>query len=479
MYNIYQPIPMYSSTVTVPANFVGVHWFGWPNYSTGNTPQPTNINYKSTYTWDWVGWGLSLNNWNLIETSVGTYNWTAIDTYMAAQGAAGKTVCYSSALMPSFYSQNPNTTGSPPPPAGPFGWAGPLTTTGSPSGLTALNTFITTVINRYISKGTPIKVWQAWQEPLFSGQFTEANLPVTTSQGSPSTLLTMTNTTGIVAGMGIYHAKIPNGTYVVSLVANTSVTISQASSSAVLTTDGNIRFSKAAEYWWGSAAQLVDMANVTYTAVKAADPTITVLSTSAEMPLPGVSSWWNTAGSTYPGVLGYQTCDQYGIDCFGYWPTNFQMGFDPYQPTYLGDAVNPTYPNISGLIAAIKTQMGANVKPIYVTSWGFSFVGTGPTSQAFRAYTPLQRKQFIARSLLEFAANGVQAVIIYGGDSNTYLGGGNVQLWSGDFVNDTNGVIAGINEFAANVPGKTILWAGVRGDGQMLARFTDGSIYVV
>ena len=46
-------------------------------------------------------------------------------------------------------------------------------------------------------------------------------------------------------------------------------------------------------------------------------------------------------------------------------------------------------------------------------------------------------------------------------------------------MNDTTGAMAGINEVAGVLPGKTITYLGVRADGQMFATFSDGTSYTI
>ena len=416
-------------------------------------------------------------DWAGIEQTQGVYNWTQLDLFIAGNAAAGKTICYSMLYIPSFYSQNQYVGGNQTPSLGLHGYGGPLTTSGSPSGFTGLTNFITALVARYKAKGTPIKYWQTYEEPSYPVTFNLVNQNATTNQGAASTTITMTNTSGIVAGMFAKDTSgfIPGNTTVVSVTANTSIVITKTPTSPILTTNP-LYFSSATGYFWGSASQLVDLAYVAYQAVKAADPSIIVWGPSAVGPaIPG--NWVTVAGTTYPAVIGAQTFDHYAVDEFGTWPTNFPRGYDPLQPLYSGDGL--LIPGITAFTAQIKANLGVNFKPLVNSSCGFSFNGQGPAAAAFRAMTALQRKQYVARTYLEYAANGYQKVLGYGGDANTYIAGGNSEIWFGDFVNDTTGVIAGINEVAAAIVGKTMTYLGVRADGQMYATFSDGTTYTV
>lgn len=471
---IFQPnTPINSGNVTVPKNFSGMAWSGWPNGLPGVTTATPPITWGTTYNNSYRAWTNGPTDWQQIETSQGVYNWTAMDEWVSAHYARGVDVCLSTFYCPYFYSANPATWASADP-VGSLGTGGPLTSLGR----TGWGNFITAAVSRYKARGTPLKYLQTWEEP-YASTITNVLLPVTTSQGAASVTLTMTNTTGIVAGMGVAHAKVPANTWVVSFVPNTSVTLNNATNSALLTTDGNLTFSSSGGYWWGTYADLIDACYVAYTAAKAADPNIIVLSPSISPPAESVAnlqSFWNGTGTVNTTIHGYQTCDWFGVDLFGYWSTNFPKGFDANTPQY---ATEIWPQNISTILETWVAAMGANVKPICITSLGFGYLGNSNASTIWKAATPLYRKQQYTRFLLEAAANGVKFVIPYSGDSWTWFGGGGFWIWSGDFINDTSGVVAGHNEFVSNVCGKTITFCGYKGDGSMFAAFTDGSTYSI
>lgn len=230
-------------------------------------------------------------------------------------------------------------------------------------------------------------------------------------------------------------------------------------------------------YWWGTQAEMVDLAHLGYTAAKSADSTITVLSPSASPPISGPSAWINTAGSTYPAVTGHQTYDEYGVDLFGYGPTKFQWGFDLVQSPYASQLSREG--TLSEIVTALRSQQGGNLKPLCITSLGGFYDGSGTLATYFNAQPAIYRKRFIARMILEAAALGVTRVIWYGADSWTTISGGGAKYFGADLVNDTQGSVAGFTEVAAAIQGKTMTWCGVRGDGQMLATFSDGSSYTI
>jgi hypothetical protein len=349
--------------------------------------------------------------WRQIETSAGVYNWTAMDAYVAGCYAAGIDAIFSCLYMPSFYSQNAATASN----YG-VGSGGPLTTTGSPSGLDGYYNFIKAMLVRYKGKGTPLKAVQFWEEPWWPT--------------SPSTPFITTS-----------------------------------------------------NYWWGTAAQLVDLCYRGSQACIDADalypglPATIRIAPSASPPVAKVSDYWSTAGTTYTTATGYNTCDVYGIDMFGYGPTNFNYGFDT-TVNYGNNAFLSQPFDVGTAIANARTQMGTNVKPITVTSWGIGFDGSSTLMSFVRSQSATYRRQWTARGMLQLAALGIQNCIVYGGDAYTTISGGNTKYFSGDYVNDTTGVVAGFNDIAA-IQGKTITFCGYRGDGQMIAAFTDGSTYTI
>lgn len=236
-------------------------------------------------------------------------------------------------------------------------------------------------------------------------------------------------------------------------------------------------------YWWGTQGDLVDLSYISYTAAKAVDSSIIVLSPSASPPTNATPTDWTTyTGTVNTTVHGYDTYDWYGVDLFGYTPTAFNWGLDVgTSPLYKANLSmsGGTQVKISDIIKSMKNSMGANLKPIACNSFGFSYVGDGINASSFRALSATKRKQWVARSLLEFAANGVPLVTIYGGDAYVSVGGGGAQMWAGDFVADTSGVIAGFKEAQTAIAGKTMTSCGYLLDGTMKATFTDGSSYTI
>lgn len=404
--------------VTVPADFAGAHFFGWPLLASAtgwtNVPKPTNLNCKVSYLFDWQGIAGGSLTWNTVEPTQGNYVWTDLDVFIADQANRGLSITYYLHFMPAWASANPTQASSIT--GANAGSGGPLTSTGR----TGLTNHITAVINRYKAKGTPIKYLSIWEEPSI-----------------PTTL-----------GLGT---------------------------------------------WWGTAGDLVDLSYTVYAAAKAADSTITLLAPSSASNNYGPNTWITSTGTVNTGVHGYDTYDWYSVDMFGYAPTAFQWGDDMTQAKFINQTsiINGSQ-SISTLINSCNTQMGAHVKPIAMVSGGYTGAWSPYAANIlalFRGKPALFRKQYIARSMLEAAALGMKQWVWYGVDADYTLGiatglpigttPANTDEFSGDFLADTNGVIAGFNEAASAISGKTMTFCGYKGDGSMFAAFNDGSTYSI
>lgn len=408
-----QYTPVNSGNVTVPKDFCGMAFIGWPSSGSVSGPvnPPNNLKYRHTVNDAWQintsSSTLSLSAWNQIETSSGVFNWNNLDTFIAGHAARGATVCFQNIWMPTFYSTNAATLWQ----NGYYGIGGPLNSAGQGTTFSAgvsggLYNFVYQTVLRYKNKGTPIKYWQSWVEPI---------LPATLGSGT----------------------------------------------------------------WWGSAGDLVDLCYWSYLAAKSADPTITVIgpATFDSSGNPSTSVFHNVTGTINTGIHGYQTFDEWGTDSYNVGPMNFSMSIDKASPYY---HLKSPY-DIQSWVTTLRSGMAGNIKPVSFSNIGISDnVGAG--NIAFAAFvqsqTPFWRKQWLARSMLTLAALGVTRACVWNYDYYVWTGG-NANFYFLDFVNDTTGVVAGFNEIADNVAGKTITFCGYKGDGSMIANFSDGSSYSI
>lgn len=97
----------------------------------------------------------------------------------------------------------------------------------------------------YLKKGYDCKVCNVLGSAIFVTGGSIFSLPVTTASSGTSTTVTMTNTSGIIAGQFVYGFGIAMGTYVVSVSANTSIVLSIT---AVTTLNQILTFASGAIY---------------------------------------------------------------------------------------------------------------------------------------------------------------------------------------------------------------------------------------
>ena len=148
----------------IPNTFFGMHV---NRFETGVFPYPT-IPFSGYRTLD------SSILWSDLETSAGTYDFTRINTRLAAAQAAGVDVVYSIYNTPSFHSSKPtDTTCATTPNTGPGGCDPPVDVNPDGSGTDAsLIAFLTALVN---DVGTQIKYYEIWNEVNITIEWTGTN----------------------------------------------------------------------------------------------------------------------------------------------------------------------------------------------------------------------------------------------------------------------------------------------------------------
>jgi hypothetical protein len=148
---------VWTGTTVVPTKYIGIHAHRWPEGS----PLSTAPNYG-------CGIARSLDygppvggyQWRHIEPTDGAYSWSAMDAWCDAHYAAGRDLIWAMYGCPTWAAQAKwqATTDL-------YGYAGG----GSPAASQASVTdFVSTLVTRYVNRGTPIKYLEIWNEPSFA-----------------------------------------------------------------------------------------------------------------------------------------------------------------------------------------------------------------------------------------------------------------------------------------------------------------------
>jgi hypothetical protein len=113
------------------------------------TPQ---VSFGTARTWDTTG-----VSWPDISPTSGTYNWSALDSFLAINQAEGRDVIYTLGRIPAWASTQPNNSACS---YGPGQCA--------PPDLTDWQNFITALVTHSAGR---IKYWEIWNEPNESGTY--------------------------------------------------------------------------------------------------------------------------------------------------------------------------------------------------------------------------------------------------------------------------------------------------------------------
>lgn len=143
-----------TSPVTVPRDFLGMHFHRWPE-GKPVSPAPT-YGYGAVRSHDYR------IAWNNINTAKGQYDWARMDNWVQVHSAARQTLLYTLYGTPTWASSMPTH----PDAYGAMGGAAP------PKDLTTLSDFIRALLTRYNSGGKKqIRFMETWNEPGFKQDF--------------------------------------------------------------------------------------------------------------------------------------------------------------------------------------------------------------------------------------------------------------------------------------------------------------------
>ena len=154
---------IFAGTLSVPSRFAGMHYHS----------QVPPILHGLVRNVDCSGC-----HWSDIEVAPGSYQWKALDAFVATAFAAGRDVVYCFLATPNWASARPTE-------AGHYN-AGSDAEPGDP---VLLGQFAAAVAARYVALGTPIHAFEIWNEPKFDdgGGVAQGNY----FTGTPSSLAKM------------------------------------------------------------------------------------------------------------------------------------------------------------------------------------------------------------------------------------------------------------------------------------------------
>lgn len=360
--------------------------------------------------------------WNTIETSAGIYSsgaLTTLDSIITFQRQNGVTIHGGMYATPLFYADD--TTNNPNfhdhATLGPWNFQGEGA---FPTSLAAVTNFVTMIINRYNKPGG------AWYDANFA-----------------------------TLGKGIQFWETWNEPNMLSL-GNAATSSGQ----------------KVTSFWWGTPGQTTDMCYTQYAAIKAADPSVVVLSPgfAATAPAGALNTFLTTAGIANPTKTGLLSCDAIAYHPYFMGPPGFYFG-TLFTPSNGGSIVSGTF-GVATWASWLKQN--GYMLPLYINEWGFDSGSATTNEVAWYAQSATFKYNWIARTFMCAAACGAKCVMPWNW-SETGGSSGN----SGDWQADTNGVQKAYNDFAANVVGKTIVSGTYVLNGPVTLNFSDGTSWTV
>lgn len=223
-------------------------------------------------------------------------------------------------------------------------------------------------------------------------------------------------------------------------------------------------------YEWSTEGQFVDKLWTAYSALKAADSTLTVLS-------PGFFRLDNLNDSNFAGlgylhgVFGTVNTTKRGTDCYTGLATH-QYSVVPEGSAVSGKgSVNSL--QYGGVRAYRDLVRGgtAITGPIHITEMGFS-AGVDWEQTLFFAKTATYRESFIQCVYIDAMLAGVSSVHPWSYSNSSNL--------AGNLSTDDPGVISGLRKLYNAVAGKTIVSpSGITPSGGRFLTFSDGNAYTV
>jgi hypothetical protein len=427
------PFPFTGLPVTVPSDFVGLTFRGWP-ITDGSFRQevpfpstvsvaPTTLGYGHVRLWAAAG---GVDIWRRIETSPGSFNWANLDTVITQHRTDGKSVLFEIYGPPATYlaAGNPNAgvndtfslpgaqcyPGQTSTATGGTGGSSSvtLTTTASSSGV---NLAVGTIISGTgVTAGTTIAAIgtavngvgtyiMSVANTITAGTTITAHLGLTALKTFITTLITRYNNSG--GAWRLAHGGLGKG-----------IQFLECWNEAVNPTNADGNASGNFGYWTGTNNQLVDCAQVVYATAKGIDAAITVLSPSS-YDCTWTQTWLGAAGNVYNTKTGGTSCDAVALHIY-------TKGL-PYTSSTDGagvtsDILQSYYEGYSNIKVCVAAAGYPNI-PIYITEAGYGYTvdPTNPTQYllACNNWSDDQKYKYWARIMMFCAAWGYKQFCTY------------------------------------------------------------------
>ena len=173
------------------------------------------------------------------------------------------------------------------------------------------------------------------------------------------------------------------------------------------------------QFWLGTAAQLVSLAQAVYTATKAADPTIQVL-TPGFASSPTLTAYLTAGGGQWADGIAWHPYGHHSLQTTGVPDPSGEWG--NYSLDILAPESDPNHFSINGIRALADAHPSAAGKPLYITEFGVGAAADDPYFAAFLAM-PVGRQQVYWEQLLaECAAAGVRMLSLYAHGTTDFVG---------------------------------------------------------
>jgi hypothetical protein len=355
--------------------------------------------------------------WADIETSPGVYDWSQLDQIITFQRSHGKSVYYGFYATPRFYADNstPNPIQTDYNTRG--AWGSLFGEGANPTSLEAVASFCTAAISRYNAPGG---VWYDQYGSLY--------------------------------GKGIQYWETWN---------EPSAWTGGGGHGTIVETNRSTRFG------WHTPAQLVDLHVTQYAAIKSVDASVQVSTPGFHA---SVSNYLASALATVGPLTGVSLGN-----------ATDAVAWHPYRQTPFGwQSFSNRYQNsmefgADGVIRmrAACAAAGFPDLPLWANEWGVDDGQTSDEIVAWNAAPPRYRRKWIAQSFASMAILGVKRL-----DPWHWLQTGAVTN-AGNYQQDVDGALAGYNDAAANLPGRTIVSADYYHRDSIRVQFSSGPEWIV